>query len=173
MNWSIFGRTHVHYFLFLPKMYKDNAARKNVSGPLLEPGGVPKSRWGLRSFWEAGAGLPGDSISSLCLQHVREPDEHPESRRRSACGREPQMETDPPWWLRGPSQRAWALRAPSGDGACSVQWLLDPGALEGNSIKSWTAASFFFFFWLCSTWNLSSPTTDGNYVVPCSESEES
>ena len=71
-------------------MYKDNATRKNVSGPLLGPGGLPNPAEASGVFERQVLGCRGTaSAVFVYLQHVREPDEHPESRRRSACGREP------------------------------------------------------------------------------------
>ena len=64
-----------------------------MSGLLLEPGEVPKTHQGLKSFREAGAGLQEDSISNLCLQHVRPPDEQQGPQKRPACRREPEMKT--------------------------------------------------------------------------------
>ena len=137
MNWSIFGRTHAHYFLFLPKVYKDNAARKNVSGPLLEPGGVPKSHWGLRSFWEAGAGLLG-TASAVFVYNISGSQMNTQSPGGGLLvGGSPRWRQIPPdgWGvLASELELTGHHQGPQHtDGAPSAQWLLDPGALEGNN----------------------------------------
>lgn len=70
---GIFGRTHVHYFTLPAKnVPRTMPLEKNVSGPLLGPGGLPnpaEASGFLRRPWVLGC--REDSINSLCLQHVR------------------------------------------------------------------------------------------------------
>lgn len=119
----------------LPAKHAQGQCRwEDVSGLLLEPGGVPKPHKGLRRFGETGAGWLEDSISGPCWRHARAPDECLEGGLHVG-GRLTWGPLAPSLMVEG-HQPAGLMRCPSRSSAhrgnCSACWLVDPGTYQGN-----------------------------------------